>query len=162
MCYWAHGLVHNNLQRHSTRPTSSISIEFEIRSNFAVFWFKINMLHRSRWNFTNITSHPVHNMFGWLQRKFTHITTVTLSWGAQPFLVISRICYQQEHYKPSLNFEFDENIVNGMGATIALEDQAPPWANGSANPTMKLGHGHCGVYLFNHVLTSTTLMSGNG
>ena len=31
-------------------------------------------------------------------------------------VVIGNICYEQEHYKISLNFEFDRNIFSGMGA----------------------------------------------
>ena len=34
----------------------------------------------------------------------------------QNFVVINQICYEQEHYKFSLNFEFDRNVVSGRGA----------------------------------------------
>ena len=31
-----------SLQAHGARPTNDISIEFEIRPQFAVLWFKVN------------------------------------------------------------------------------------------------------------------------
>ena len=40
-----------------------------------------------------------------------------LSWRVQHLVVIGRICYEQEHCKISLNFEFDRNIV----------ERAPGW-----------------------------------
>ena len=82
------------LFRPGTRPTNSISIEFEIRSKFAVLLFKMCS-----------TDH--------------NVTTVLLSWRVQNFTVISWICYEQEHYKISLNFEFDWNIVSRWAWTDA-------------------------------------------
>ena len=37
-------------------------------------------------------------------------------WRVQTFVVIGWICYEQEHYKVSLKFKFDRNIVSGTGA----------------------------------------------
>ena len=45
---------------------------------------------------------------------FAHITTVLLSWCVQNFGVIGWIF--DEHYKISLNFEFDRNIISWTGA----------------------------------------------
>ena len=47
------------------------------------------------------------------QQNFAHLTTVLLSWGVQNFIVIGQICYEQEHYKIWLNFEFNQNIICG-------------------------------------------------
>ena len=38
-----------------------------------------------------------------------------LSWHVQNFVVIGQIGYEQKHYKICLNFELDQNIVNGTG-----------------------------------------------
>ena len=50
------------------------------------------------------------------QRNFAHVTTVTLSWHVQNFVVISRVHFKPEHCKFWSNFEFDRNIVSGTGA----------------------------------------------
>ena len=76
-----------------THPTNRILIKFEIQSKFGVLWLKI-----------------------WSQRNFVHVKTVFLSWHVQNFVVISRIYYELKHYKVSLNFKFDRNIVSGTGA----------------------------------------------
>ena len=57
--------------------------------------FGLNVLNRSRRNIANIT-------------------VFLLSWRVQHRIVIGLICYGQEHYKISLKFEFDRNIVTGM------------------------------------------------
>ena len=47
--------------------------------------------------------------------------TVLLSWRVQNVIVIDRICYElteQEHYKFSLNFEFDRNINSGRRLVV--------------------------------------------
>ena len=48
--------------------------------------------------------------------EFEHIMTVLLSWCVQKSVVINQIYYEQEHYKISLNYEFDRNIITGMGS----------------------------------------------
>ena len=57
-------------QRPGANPTDGISIEFEIRSKFAVLWFKI--------------CSPDPN-------EMLHVTTVLLSWRVQNFVAIGRI-----------------------------------------------------------------------
>ena len=87
------------IMRPGANPTNGISIEFEFRSKFAVLWFAT--LNRP-------------------QQNFVHVTTMLLSWHEQNFAVTYGICYQQEHhYKISLNFEFDRNIVSGTGGLFA-------------------------------------------
>ena len=76
-------------RRTGARPTNDISIEYEIRSKFVVLWVK---------------------MCSTDQNEILHTSRV------QNFVMISRICYEQEHYKISLNFEFDRKLVNGTGA----------------------------------------------
>ena len=66
------------------RPTDGISIKFELQSKFGVLWFK-----------TISTDHS---------EIFAHVTTVTLSWCVQIFVVIGRICYEQGHYKRLIEF----------------------------------------------------------
>ena len=56
----------------------------------------------------------VHNTSGRTQQNFTHVTTVTLSWHVQNFVVISWAHFKQEHYKFWSNFKF-RNMVSGMG-----------------------------------------------
>ena len=63
------------------RPTNGISIEFEIWSTFGVPWIKT-------------------------QSHFARVTPVTLASRVQNVIVVGRICYEQEHYKISLNFEY--------------------------------------------------------
>ena len=50
------------------------------------------------------------------QRNFAHITTVTLSWLVQNFVLLRRLHFQSEHFKFWCNFEFDRNIISGTGA----------------------------------------------
>ena len=38
-------------------------------------------------------------MLNWSHRKFAHVTTVTLSWQVQDFVVIGRVHYKPEHGK---------------------------------------------------------------
>ena len=54
-------------------------------------------------------------MCHWSQRYFAHVTTVTLSWRVQHFVVIGRICHEQENYKISPHFDFNRNIVSETG-----------------------------------------------
>ena len=54
-------------------------------------------------------------------RDFAHVMTVTLLWHVQNFVVIGRICYEQEHDKVSLNFEFDWNIVSDTATRSILK-----------------------------------------
>ena len=75
-----------------------ISINFEILSKSVVLWFKM---------------HPTdHNDMILLPRR------------VQNFFVFVLICYEQEHYKVSLNFELDQNVVNGTGARHCLEQSS--------------------------------------
>ena len=57
-----------------------------------------------------------HNLKCCSLRPTPLITTkVTLSWHVQNFVVISREHFNPEHFKFWSNFEFDHNIVSGMG-----------------------------------------------
>ena len=115
---------------HSTfnQATSSIriSIEFEIQSKSGVLWFK---------------------MFSTDQNNIMH-TSVLLSWRVLKFVVIGWICYEQENYKISLNFELDRNIVSGTGARFEWQwprIQLPwmwhrRWATKAANRALTLKH----------------------
>ena len=58
----------------------------------------------------------VQNIFNQSQQNFAHVTTVTLSWRIQNFVVIDRVSFKPEHCKFWSNFEFDRNIVSGTGA----------------------------------------------
>ena len=48
-------------------------------------------------------------------RNFAHVTTVTLSWRVQNFIVIVRAHFKTEDGKLWSNFDFDRNIVSGTG-----------------------------------------------
>ena len=52
--------------------------------------------------------------------KFAHVTTVTLSWRVQNFVVIGRVYFKPEHCKIWSNFEFDRNIVSGTVACCMI------------------------------------------
>ena len=67
-------------------------------------------------NSTKIYNVLVRNILDRSQRNFAHVTTVTLLWHVQNFVVIIWACFKSEHYKFRWNFEFDRNIINGMGA----------------------------------------------
>ena len=70
-----------------------------------------------------------------LQRSegnFAHVTTALLSLGVQNFLVIDRICYEQEHCKLSPNFELEQNIVSG---TRPDRHTSPWWLQISTHQT---------------------------
>ena len=54
------------------------------------------------------------------QRNFAHVTTVTLSWRVQNFVVIGRVNFKPEHCKFWSNFEFDRNIISGTGARVLI------------------------------------------
>ena len=86
------------VSRPGAHPTSGISIEFEIRSKLGVLWFKICPADHNE------------NVYTSRQCKCRE----------QNFVVIRRICYEQEHFKVSLKFEFDRNIVSGTGAWYVL------------------------------------------
>ena len=77
------------------RPINGISIEFEMRSKFGVLQFKIYLSD--------------HN-------EILHTSQVTLSWHVQNFIVIGSLHFKTEHCIFLMNFEFDRNIVSGMGA----------------------------------------------
>ena len=76
-------------------PTNDISIDFKIQ-----------------WNFVNALVHNILNRSQW---NFTHVTTVTLSWRVQNFIVISWAHFKPECCEFLLNFEFDWNTASGMG-----------------------------------------------
>ena len=58
----------------------------------------------------------VSNILDRSQRYFAHVTTVTLSWGVQNIVVIGRVYFTLECFEFSSNFEFDRNMLSGMGA----------------------------------------------
>ena len=62
----------------------------------------------------------VSNIFGWSQRNVEHVTTVTLSWRVQKFVVIGWPHLKPEHSKCSLDFEFVRNPVSRTGARPKL------------------------------------------
>ena len=49
------------------------------------------------------------------QRNFAHVTTVTLLWCVQNFIVVRWAYFKPEHGKFCSDFEFDWNIVRGTG-----------------------------------------------
>ena len=48
--------------------------------------------------------------------KYAQPITTKFGTGVQIFFLIDRMCYEQKHYKISLNFKFNRNIVSGTGA----------------------------------------------
>ena len=60
-----------------------------------------------------ISSKIFRDMLNRSQRNFSHITTVTLSWRVQNFVVIGRLNFKPVHGKCWPNF--DRNIVSGTG-----------------------------------------------
>ena len=68
-----------------------------------------------RSNSTKIRSALVWNMLYRSQRNFAHVTTGTLSWRVQNFVLIGGVHFKPEHCKLWSNFEFDRNIVSGTG-----------------------------------------------
>ena len=62
------------------------------------------------------------------QRNFAHVTTVLLSWRLQNFVVIGWSDFEPQHYKISLNLEFEWNIVSGMGAWYQWIESSLIWA----------------------------------
>ena len=66
-----------------------------------------------------IGSALVSNILNRSQRNFAHVTTVTLSWRVQNFVVVGRAHFKLEYCKFWSNFEFDRNIVSGTGARSA-------------------------------------------
>ena len=69
------------------------------------------------WIRVKIGNALVWNILDQSQRKFAHVTTGTLSWHVQNFVVIGRAHFKPEHCKICSNFEFDRNIVSGTGAS---------------------------------------------
>ena len=61
-----------------------------------------------------------HNILGWSQWNFAHVTTVTLSWHVQNFVVIGLAYFGPEHSKFLSNFIFDRNPNSGTGAWYPL------------------------------------------
>ena len=76
-------------------PTNSILIKFEIPSKFGELWFKLCSNN--------------HN-------EILHISQQLHCHDICKMSVICWICYEQEYYKISSNFEFNWNILSGMGA----------------------------------------------
>ena len=66
-------------------------------------------------NSIKIGSALVSNVLSRSQRNFAHVTTVTLSWRVQNFVVVGWVHLKLEHCKFWSNFEFDRNIVSGTG-----------------------------------------------
>ena len=58
----------------------------------------------------------VHNIFGWSQWNFAHVTTITLSWLALDFAVIHWAHFKTEHSKLWLNFRIWSKFISGMAA----------------------------------------------
>ena len=56
-------------------------------------------------------------MLDWSQHNFAHVTTVTLLWHVQHFVMIGRVDFKPEHCKFWSNFKFDRNIVSGTGTS---------------------------------------------
>ena len=69
----------------------------------------------SKFNYTKLCNALVHNIFNWSQRNFAHVTTITLLWHAQYFVVNGWGHFKPEHCKFLSNFEFDQNTVSGTG-----------------------------------------------
>ena len=67
-------------------------------------------------NSTKIWSALVSNTLSQSQRNFAHVTTVTLSWRVQHFVVIGKVYFKPGHFKFWSNFQFDRNIISGTGA----------------------------------------------
>ena len=61
------------------------------------------------------------------QQNFPHVTTVTLLWLVQNFVAISRGYFKPEHCKYCLNFEFDRNVVSGMGTWLSCRLVMGSW-----------------------------------
>ena len=72
------------------------------------------------WNSMKFCNALVHYIFGWSQQNFAHVTTVTLSWHVQNFVMISSARSKLEQGKFLLNFEFHQSTVSGMGAWYAI------------------------------------------
>ena len=87
-------------------------------------------IFRSNSKFDQIGSVLVSNILNRSQRNFAHVTTVTLSWHVQNFVVVGGVHFKLEHCKFWSNFEFDRNIVSGTGARRWLSSH---FANITAN-----------------------------
>ena len=74
------------------------------------------------WNSIKIWNALVQNVQNRSWPNFAHMTTALLSQQEQHYVVIGRICHEQEHCKIPLNLEFDLNIVSGTCAR-------PQWVN---------------------------------
>ena len=95
----------------------------------------------------------VSNILNRSQRNFAHVTTVTLSWRVQNFVVVGRVHFKLEHCKIWSNFEFDRNIVSGTGArnttALALEKQYySPSASGIKGITIWLYVLYIELYVY--------------
>ena len=114
--------------------TKDIAIRFEIRLKFALV---------------------VQNLFNWSQWNFAHVTTVLLSWRVQNFLVIGRICYEQEYGEISFIFYFDRNIVSqGLDPTLRAViwlDNTSATAHTSYWVALLLGNGLFFFFFFTQI-----------
>ena len=57
----------------------------------------------------------VHNIFNRSQQNFAHVTTVTLSWSVQNFVVIGWAHFKPEHCVTLSNFKFNRDTVIETG-----------------------------------------------
>ena len=73
-------------------------------------------IFRSNSKFDENSKHYSVKLRGRSQRYFAHVTTVSLSWRVQNFVVIGRVYSKLEHSEFSSNFEFDRNMLSGTGA----------------------------------------------
>ena len=68
----------------------------------------------------------IYNICNRSQRNFADVTTVTLSWRVQNFVVIVRAHLKTEDGKLWSNFDFDRNIVSGKGTRAGVEQGGRP------------------------------------
>ena len=87
-CHISPGHSHAGKASPGAHPTSDISIEFEMKEILKCCGLKSDQ----------------------------SITTITLPWRVQNFVVFGKALFKPEHYKIWSDFEFDRNIINGMGA----------------------------------------------
>ena len=66
-------------------------------------------------NFLNALVHYISDQSQW---NLAHVTTVTLSWRVQNFIVFGWARFKPEHSKFCSNLEFNLNPVSGTGAWI--------------------------------------------
>ena len=96
-------------------------------------------------------------MFNWSQRNFVHITTVTLLWRIQNFIVIGRVHFKPQHCKVWSNFEFHRNIISGTGARSGVALRSCNQVPHSDNIFISVQGGRISVFLMG--IPSITMFS---